>query len=110
MKEETKKDVLFIHQGRHTSISLLRTFEQFISREAQQNLRIDCVLAHQRLVIRQCLRRLVDGTLAEDRMRARSTRRARHVHEIRGRRAQSEEKGHRAEYAARRELWWLQLR
>lgn len=34
-------------------------------------------------------------------MRARSARGARHVEEIRGRRAQSEEEGHRAEDAAR---------
>jgi len=96
---------LFIHQGCHTSICLLRTFEELISREAQQGLRIDCVLAYERLVIRQSLRCLVDRTLVEDCVRARSTRSA--GEEIRGRRAQSEEKGHRAKYAARREWLWL---
>jgi hypothetical protein len=37
-------------------------------------------------------------------VRARSPRRAGHVQEIRGRRTQSEEKRHRAEYAARGEM------
>jgi hypothetical protein len=100
------KDVLFIHQGCYTSICLLRTFEEFIPRKAQQNLRIDSVLAHERLVIGHGLRSLADWGPAEDRVRARFARRACYVQEIRGRRAQSEEKGHRAEDAARRELCW----
>jgi len=46
---------LFIHQCSHTSISLLRTFEEFVPCDAQQDLRIDCVLTHVRLVIYQSL-------------------------------------------------------
>lgn len=76
---------LFIHQCCHTSIGLLRTFEEFVPCEAQQDLRIDRVLAHERLVIYQSLRRsLVDADRGpiEDRVRARSSRRVGHVQEI----------------------------
>jgi len=80
---------LFIRQCCQTSIRLLRTFKQFIPREAQQNLCIDSVLAHERLVIDQSLRYLddIDRGLIEDSVRARSSRRAGYVQEIRGRRA-----------------------
>jgi len=76
---------LFIHQRCHTSIGLLRTFEEFISCEAEQDLRIDCVLAHERLVIYQSLRRCLidpDRGPIEDRVRVRSSGRAGHVQEI----------------------------
>ena len=86
------------------SIGLLRTFEQFIAREAQQNLCVNRIHTHDRFIICQRLRRLVDVTLAEDRVRARSAGGARHGHEIRRRGAQSKEEGHRTKYAARREL------
>ena len=101
-----KKNALFVHQRRHTSIDLLRTFEEFVPCEAQQDLRIDRVLAHERLVIDQSLRSLIDADRGpiEYRVRARFPRRAGHVQEIRGRRTQSEEKGHRAEYASRGEV------
>lgn len=39
---------LLIDKGRDVSICLLSTFEQFIARKAQQNLRIDCIYAHER--------------------------------------------------------------
>lgn len=105
-----RRDILFVHQCCHTSISLLRTFEEFVPREAQQDLRIDCVLAHERLVIDQSLRSLIvdaDRGPVEDCVRARPSGRAGYVQKIRRRRTQSEEKGHRAEYAARGELLWL---
>lgn len=84
-RRDEKKDVLFLHQRSHTSIGLLRTFEEFIPCEAQQDLCIDCVLAHERLVIDQGLRRsLVDAYRGpvEYRVRARTSGRAGHVQEI----------------------------
>jgi hypothetical protein len=84
MKDEPKGDILFIHQRCHTSIGLLRTFEEFIPCEAQQDLRINCVLAHERLVIYQSLRCLIDADWGpvEDGVRARSSGRAGHVQEV----------------------------
>jgi len=95
---------LLIYEGRDQSIPLLRPFEQFVAREAEQDFRVDRVRAYEYLVICERLRRLVDLALAEDRVRARPTGRARQAQEVRRPRTQWKEEGHRAEYAARGEL------
>jgi len=103
-----KRDALLVHEGRDLTVCQLSAFEQFVSCEAKEDLGVDRVRAHERPVIGQGLGRLVDLTLAEDRVRARSARGARQAQEVRRRRTQPEEEGHRAEYAARGE--WRRLR
>lgn len=99
---------LLVHEGRDLTVCLLSAFEQFVSCDAKEDLSVDRVRAHERPAIGQGLGRLVDLTLAEDRVRARSARGARQAQEVRRRRTQPEEEGHRAEYAARGE--WRRLR
>jgi len=98
---------LLVHEGRDLTVCLLGAFEQFVSCEAEEDLSVDRVSAHERPVVGQRLGCLVHLTLAEDRMRARSARGARQAQEVRRRRTQPEEEGHRAEYAARGELGGL---
>jgi len=86
-----------VHEGRDLTVCLLSAFEQFVSRETKQDLSVDRVRAHERLVIGQRLGRPVDLTLVEDRVRARTARGARQAQEVRRWRAQPEEEGHRAE-------------
>lgn len=84
---------------------LLRTIEELVPREAQQHLRVDGIRAHERPAVRQWLCGLLDrARLAQDRVRAPRARGARHAERVGGRRrAQAQEEGHGAEYAARGE-------
>ena len=77
-----KRDVLLVHEGRDLTVCLLSAFEQFVSCEAEEDLGVDRVRAHERPVIGQRLGRLVHLALAEDRVCARSARGARQAQEV----------------------------
>jgi hypothetical protein len=81
-KKAKERDVLFVHEGRDLTVCLLSAFEQFVSREAEQDLGVDRVRAHEGLAVGQRLGQLVDLTLAEGRVRARSARGARQAQEV----------------------------
>ena len=77
-----ERDLLLVHEGSDLTVCLLSAFKQFVSREAEQDLSVDRVRAHERLVVGQRLGQLVDLTLAEGRVRARSARGARQAQEV----------------------------
>ena len=76
------KHVLLIDKCRELSIRLLGTFEQFIAREAQQDLCIDCIRTHESPAVGEQLGALVHLGSAEDRVRVRSAGSAREAQEI----------------------------
>lgn len=76
------KHVLLIDKGRYVPICLLGTFEQFIAREAQQNLCIDRIRTHESPAVGERLGGLVQLGTAEDGVRVRSAGSAREAQEI----------------------------
>lgn len=81
-RTEQMKHVLLIDKGRKVSIRLLGTFEQFIAREAQQNLCIDRIRTHVSSAVGERLGALVQLGSAEDRVRVRTAGSAREGQEI----------------------------
>jgi hypothetical protein len=77
-----ERHVLLIYKGCDVSICQLSTFEYLIAREAQQNLRIDAIRAHESPVICEWLGGLVELSPAEGGVRAWSARSAREAQQV----------------------------